>query len=150
MAIKVSSSPLQLKQIIFSKVEVEALADNDSEFEADFDFDGVLINTEVMTAIREGEEADPRNFMIALKYEIPNNEEQEKKAPYKIALEAQGWFELAPVYDIEKRKDIVTVNGASMIVGAMREMVSQITGRSINGPMTLPSLRFVPSDDESA
>lgn len=150
MAIKVSASPLQLKQIIFSKVEVEALADNDNEFDADFDFDGVLINTEVMTAIKEGEEADPQNFMVALKYEIPNEENQEKTAPYTIAIEAQGWFELAPIYDIEKRKDMVTVNGASMIVGAMREMVSQITGRSINGPMTLPSLRFVPFDDESA
>lgn len=150
MAIKVSSSPLQLKQIIFSKIEVEAVVDNDHEFEADFDFDGVLINTEVMTAIREGEEADPQNFMVALKYEIPNEEGQEKKAPYNIVLEAQGWFELAPIYDIEKRKDMVTINGASMIVGAMREMVSQITGRSINGPMTLPSLRFTPTDNESA
>jgi preprotein translocase subunit SecB len=149
MAIKVSSSPLQLKQIIFSKVEVEAV-DNDSAFDADFDFNGVVINTEIMTAIKEGEEADPQNFIVALKYEIPNEEGQEKIAPYTIALEAQGWFELAPIYDVEKRKDMVTINGASMIVGAMREMVSQITGRSINGPLTLPSLRFTPSDDESA
>jgi preprotein translocase subunit SecB len=149
MSIKISASPLQLKQIIFSKVEVEAV-DNDSAFDADFNFDGVLINTEVMTAIREGEEADPKNFMVALKYEIPNEEGHEKMAPYTVALEAQGWFELLPIYDIEKRKDMVTVNGASMIVGAMREMVSQITGRSLNGPMSLPSLRFTPTDDESA
>ena len=122
MTVKMSASPLQLKQIIFSKVEVEAV-DDDSAFDADFDFDGVLINTEIMTAIKEGEEADPQNFIVALKYEIPNEEEQEKTVPYTIALEAQGWFELAPIYDIEKRKDMVTVNGASMIVGAMREMV---------------------------
>lgn len=147
MAIDVNPSPLQLKQIIFSKVSVEA-APEDTEFEAEFDFDGVVINTEVMTAIREGEEDDPRNFMLALKYEIPN--EEGKQAPYSIFLEAHGWFELAPIYDIDKRKDMVTVNGASMIVGAMREMVSQITGRSANGPMTLPSLRFVPVDESSA
>jgi preprotein translocase subunit SecB len=42
----------------------------------------------------------------------------------------------------EERRVRALVNGASLLYGAVREMVSTITSRSAHGPLLLPSLNF--------
>ncbi len=41
--------------------------------------------------------------------------------------------------------DLIVVNGASMIYGSIREMISNVTSRSMAGPLLLPSLSFIDS-----
>lgn len=147
MAANMTFSPLQMKQLLFTKIEVETYEYPDGAeipWGPTFDFDGVTINTEVMTATQEGQEEDPRSFLVMVKVAIPNSPDCEKPAPYTVDINAQAWFELAPEFDKQKRESIVAVNGSSMIVGAIREMLTQITSRSLFGPLTLPSLRFIP------
>jgi len=147
MANEMGLSPLQMKQLLFTKTYVEAIdypEDPEKIWAPTFDFDGVVINTQVMTAMQEGEEDDPRNFLVMIKLSVPNETDQGKPAPYAIDMHAQAWFELDPSFEKEKRESIVAVNGASMIIGAIREVVTQLTARSIFGPLTLPSVRFVP------
>ncbi|MEM5536548.1 hypothetical protein WNY58_09110 [Neptuniibacter pectenicola] len=147
MAANMAFSPLQMKQLLFTKIEVEAYEYPDGAevpWAPTFDFEGVTINTEVMTATQEGQEEDPRNFLVMVKVAIPNSTESDKPAPYTVDIHAQAWFELAPEFEKEKRESIVAVNGSSMIVGAIRETLTQLTARSLFGPLTLPSLRFLP------
>jgi preprotein translocase subunit SecB len=42
----------------------------------------------------------------------------------------------------EERRVLALVNGASLLYGTVREMVSSITSRSAHGPLLLPSLNF--------
>jgi preprotein translocase subunit SecB len=142
----VELSPLQLKQLVFTQVLIEAAAgiEKSEEFWAPgFDYLGVQINSEVEISVPlEQQEEQPKDYLVKVKLAIPN--EDGKVAPYRLLLEAYGVFELAPDFAPDTRDDIVRVNGASMIIGAMREMVATVTARSAFGPLTLPTLRFQP------
>lgn len=143
----VELSPLQMKQLIYTKVRVElstGLDEAEQYWAPNFDLDGVEFLTEVTTAYPEEQADDPKNFMVALRFAILNEAEGKKRAPYTIDIHAQAWFELKPGLPVEKREDIVRVNGASMLLGSMREVISQLTARSGFGPLIVPTLRFLP------
>ncbi|KEQ19308.1 protein-export chaperone SecB [Endozoicomonas numazuensis] len=148
MSTDVSLSPLQTRQLLFSKVLVEPC-----DFPADekiwapgFDFKDVKIETTLEVGCKEGEEEDPRNYLVTVRILIAN--EQGKKAPYTVDIEAQAWIELQPVFDIDKREAIMCVNGPTVVAGAIREVVTQLTARSFYGALVLPTLRFQSGDHE--
>lgn len=149
---QVQLSPLQMKQLIFTKIIVE-LADSlekTSELWApSFDMNGVIVLTEISTAMPDDQIANPVNFMVTMRLAILNEKEGSKKAPYKIDIAAQAWFEISSGIEIGKREDLVRVNGASLIMGAIRELVIQLTSRSGFGALTLPTLRFMPATQEN-
>jgi len=142
---RIEASPLQLKQLLYSKIQVEAVdAPPEDMWAPTFNFEGVVINSEVLLVVQEGQEEDPRDFMMLLKLSVRNDSEDGGKlSPYTFDIHSQAWFEMAPIFDIEKRESLVRINGASMIVSAMRELLTLLTARSSHGPMTLPSLRFL-------
>jgi len=141
-------SPLQLKQLIFTRLHVEAAAGLD-QVEAfwapTFDFTGVTLKVDVSLSTPESAPADEAPlFMLAVHLSIPNEPGSSVIAPYAIDMAAQAWFELDPAFASEKREELVRINGVSLVLGAMREMVQQMTARSAFGPMLLPTLRFLP------
>lgn len=144
-------SPLQLKQLLFKRIHVEANSDVDRVEELwgpGFDFSGTKFETNLSLGVAEGQETDPRNFLVTVRLSISNTEE--KSTPYNVDIEAVGEFELAPIYPVSDREAIVHVNGASMIVGVIREMIAICTARSVFGQLTLPTLRFVPPEAASS
>lgn len=151
---EVQLSPIQLKQLIFTKIRVElsdGLEKTSELWAPNFKMDGVQIFNEITIAKPEDQIGDPKNFMMTMRLAILNEAEGCKKAPYTIDLVAQAWLETALQNDPAQREDMVRVNGASLILGAMRELVIQLTARSGFGPLMLPTLRFMPSlkDQES-
>jgi preprotein translocase subunit SecB len=67
------------------------------------------------------------------------------QAPYNIQVSVRGIvrMHLTQVQgQAEERRVRALVNGASLLYGAVREMVSTITSRSAHGPLLLPSLNF--------
>jgi preprotein translocase subunit SecB len=120
----------------------DSLEKVDERWAPNFDFEGVNISTEINSAVPQEQVDAPRNFMITLRFSVLN--ETGKQCPYKIDLVAQGWFELAESIAQEKREELVRINGASLLLGAMRELVLQLTARSGFGPLLLPTLRFLP------
>jgi len=141
-------SPLQLKQLIFTRLHVETAAGLD-QVEAlwapTFDFTGVTLKVDVSLSTPEAASPDePALFMLTVHLSIPNEPGIGTIAPYAIDMAAQAWFELDPDFASEKREELVYINGASLVLGAMREMVQQMTARSAFGPMLLPTLRFLP------
>lgn len=135
-------SPIQLKHVVYEKIFVcphasTPLAETKSR---DFDFDGVSIRAAVKTGLMHGQRDDPRDFLIRLSISIDNK--TGKKAPYDIDIGVIGIFNVLPSLPIERREDLVTVNGASILYGAIRETVLSLTCRFAVGALTLPGMNF--------
>ena len=138
------ASIIQIKELVFQRIRVEvARSVNDiGPGEAiRFDFNKVKfrVQLETGTVAPEGE-AEPRLFAITLGIGIDNSEG--KPAPYTVDVVALGVIEVSEKVEKEKREDLASVNGASLIYGAIREMVTTLTSRCIPGPFVLPTMDF--------
>ena len=87
--------------------------------------------------------------MITVRLAILNEEGEGKPAPYLVDMEASAWFELAPTFTTDERELLVRINGSSLIIGSMRDMIQQLTARFAFGPMLLPTLRILPEKTDS-
>lgn len=138
-------SPLQMKQMVYTQFHIQTSGDIDNAEEMwgpTFDFQGVGFDIQNQVAVNSTQEDDPREFMVTLSVSCPGGNSDGKKPPYTIALKATAWFEVSDQFPKDKRTDMVQVNGSSMMLSAMREAVSLITGRLAYGQVTLPALQF--------
>jgi preprotein translocase subunit SecB len=73
--------------------------------------------------------------------------EGKEEPPYKGALVARGFYKVHESYphDVEK---LVRITGASMLYGAIREMVAYISSRNPNGMINLPSVSFMENEEK--
>lgn len=147
-------SPLQLRHVIYTKVSVlpnttgkHAKGKDIPKRAVGFDFEGVGIRATVGTARREGQDEDPRDFLVNLEVVIDNKEG--KPTPYGIDVGVVGVFNVLPSLAKEKRHDLVTVNGASILYGVIREIVLLLTSRFSAGALTLPGMNFEDSASTS-
>lgn len=139
------SSIIQLRQLAFKGIHVEAVepaADAPPGDAAGFDFDGTIFRVELGSETLENAEDDndPGVFVVMLRIAIDNQEG--KPAPYLIDITAMGLIEIARKIDKEKRGDLAAVNGASLIYGAIRELVTTLTARGTVGSLVLPTMDF--------
>jgi len=137
------TSTLQLKHLLFTRVfvEPELPFQEASTFQTgEFSFEGVTFHANLNTSAVLGQEDDPRDFMIELNVVISN--EKNVHAPYKIDVGVLGLFSVSEKIEVSQRANIVTVNGASLLYGAIREQVSTVTSRSYLGTMVLPTMDF--------
>ena len=138
------ASIIQLKQVVFQRILVEALepsGDAVPDATTSFDFEGVAfrVSLDVNPAPVEGGQ-NPLNFVVSLAIAI--DPEDGKPAPYMIDILALGLIEVAEQVETQKRRDLALVNGASLVYGAVRELVTTLTGRCIAGPLVLPTADF--------
>lgn len=142
-------SPLQLVQMFFTKTRVEIFEDAgaaDETWAPQFDFAGVNLLVENTVGQQENNTTD---FLVALRVAVLNEADAVKKAPYTFDIAVQGVFNLAEDFACDDRTDLVRVNGSAMLYGAIRDMLQQITARSMLGTLLLPTLRFLPESAES-
>lgn len=141
-------APLQPRGLVFQEVFVQPCFDEDGLpiSTENFDFSGVAISCEVgYGEPTDDQDAAVKNAMlVSLKFSIDNNEG--KKSPYNIRISASGMFEwMNNETDRSDRRDLTVVNGASMVFGAIREMVTNVTSRSLAGTLILPAFNFLDS-----
>lgn len=60
---------------------------------------------------------------------------------YTGKIELIGYYNVHEQYKLDPER-LIRITGASMLYGVAREMLSQITARSVNGLLTLPSVSF--------
>jgi len=117
-----------------------------------FDFSGVQIQVEIghgarppveTTAGESGGKAEIQPYVLSVGIAIAGGEG--KPAPYNIDVKCVGYFNIltSAFPDEIRRQDVVIVNGASMLYGAIREMVATVTARSWMGELLLPAMSFV-------
>lgn len=138
-------SPLQPKGIAFEEVSIQCARDkNGNSIPAiDFDFQHVRLQCEVGHADYEENAQVPTgdSMLVSVRLRVDNTEG--KTAPYTINVAVSGLFKwLNKDITGEKRKDLIVVNGATMLYGSIREMTLNVTSRSASGPMLLPAVNF--------
>jgi preprotein translocase subunit SecB len=134
-------SPLQLRHVVYKKVSVAPRSSEESGAPGEgFDFEGVNLRSKIGTALKEGQEDDPRDYLVDLEIVIDNN--LGKPTPYEIDVGVIGIFNVLPSLPKDRREDLVTVNGASILYGVIRELVLNLTSRFPNGALTLPGMNF--------
>lgn len=127
-----SKSPLHLIKHEFTTVSIVS-----SELE---DPQGRFAMT--TTRVLHEHETNERQFLLTLTVKVSSGD-PDKEAPYTAELVVRGEFEVSEKYPEIKRSELVQVTGASMLYGACREMLANITARSSHGITSLPSISFV-------
>lgn len=129
---KIPLSPLQLKQHLFTAVNVRTNQEGRK--------DGPVILDQHVVHQRISEKPDRWHLEIHL-----NHRSAEAKHPffYDVELHIIGIVEVDDTIDLKKRDVVAAVNGLSLLYGAAREMVLNITARAPHGPFCLPSLNFL-------
>lgn len=121
--------------------------DLNSEFEGkavEFDFDGAMLRWKV----RHGARDDKKSWWVGV--EFSTQEGDEKPCPYLIDMKAVGLFEVSEQVPAEEQEKFVYENGASLVYGAIREMVSTVSARSAYGSLMLPTASFFGAFEERA
>lgn len=136
-------SIIQLKQLVFQRIIVDTakpLEEVSSGEAVNFDFNGVNFRTTVEVGAPPSESGEDRAYIVSLGIVVDNSEG--KAAPYRLDLNALGVIEVSDKVEKEARADLAAVNGTSIIYGAIRELVTNLTSRCIPGPLLLPTMDF--------
>lgn len=140
-------SPLQMDELRFIHVKIEPrvapdLTKNRETYEP-FRF----VNTQFRSHIEhvcaiEDEESPVTNFIVALAIQLPDG--GENPPPYVVDAKCVGYFSIkkSAFPDFERRYDVGVVNGASLLYGALRDLIATTTARSWHGQLMLPALNF--------
>lgn len=135
-------SILTLKDLSFLRVYIES----DGTFKgraSEFDFDGANLGWN----IRHGKHTEQATvWWVGVTFALKS--EDEKPSPYNLDIQAVGLFDIDDRIAEDKREPIIYENGAALVFGAIREMVSTITARSMAGPLMLPTATFIGSFKE--
>jgi preprotein translocase subunit SecB len=126
-----STSPLRLLAHRFTEVSVKASEQNEPQ-------GGFSLNT--TRSFRQHDDK-PREYQLILALELGSST-PDQESPYAARLTIEGEFEVAEAYQPEMREELIRVTGASMLYGACREMLANLTARSTHGMSTLPSVSF--------
>lgn len=140
------ASPLQLKQLFFGRMHVEAESQErfpEGIWAPDFDFAGVQIGHHLEVSPARLLESGRFQYVLMVVFQT-FNDDSSKACPYILDFEARALFEIQSQADDARRDSLVRVNGASMVIGAIREQITLLTSRCLYGPLTIPSFRIEP------
>ncbi len=139
-------SPLQLMEYTFDGVSVMPVDgyESDPEFAPGLVFFPGKLAMSADTGLALLDEQEKyTDFGVKLNLRVGPKEAAQ--APYNIQVSVRGTVRMHLTQEqgqAEERRVRALVNGASLLYGAVREMVSTITSRSAHGPLLLPSLSF--------
>lgn len=123
-------SSLQLKHAVFSEVSLTANPDPKSES-----------RIRLLPSITAGHLVDDvHNWRIELT--IKFGTDPEDGLPYSGSFVVVGFFVLHDSVPQQELEAVATINGASLLYGIIREMVSNLSARAAHGPLLLPTLDF--------
>lgn len=129
------TAAIQLDRYVFTDVHISANPDCGDES-----------TITASTALRIGcSDEDSHSWHVQINI-TTERVEGEPPPPYDISLEAVGRFTEELDVSLDERRDIVAINGGSLLYSAAREFVLMVTGRGPNPPYRLPTIRFSPSD----
>ena len=81
---------------------------------------------------------------INLEMKVPEG----KNTPYAIKMEMFGRFQVSEKVPVELREKMVKINGSSILYGAAREIIKEMTGRGIFRKIQFPTVSFAPLDEK--
>lgn len=135
---------LNLQEIKFIEVHVEI--DKNVRSDAnDFDFEGSLIGWDIKHAKLKSSSND---WLISLRVANSNDGEDINKCPYLFRIHAISKISIEEHIEEDKKEKLIFESGCALTYGAIRELVTNITSRSIHGTLMLPTPSFKDSFEE--
>lgn len=131
---RLNASPLTLHGHRFTEITIRASEQENPQ-------GGFSLRTD--RDLREHSE-NPSKFLLILTVELGSST-PEQESPYTARLKIEGEFEVAETFAAGTPGELVHVTGASMLYGACREMLANLSARSTHGMSTLPSVSFANS-----
>lgn len=124
-------SPLQLRQHSFTEVSLVAIENGSADAEVTFEQN-----------LQCGCKTDnPLIWRVDL--QIIMSSDKNKPFNYSGSVAIRGIFEIHPEFPEHRREELIRINGAGILFGALREMILNVTSRSVKGPFLLPTVSFV-------
>ena len=131
-------SPLTLHGIEFVRVHVETDLESEIRRADEFNFGGTTLNW----ALEHGQNGEDETWWVAVGFGTQPKDD-EPRCPYVLDVQALGIVSVSDEYPVEKHESLACEYGAALVYGAIREMVTNITSRSLAGVLTLPTPSFV-------
>ena len=132
MATTLPLSPLQLKEHGFTTVRIQAI-------------EGGSITAEPSlkpTIWFAQEAASPNQWRLVLTLNL-GSQDLAKPFAYQAEIAIQGLVQIADSFLQDRKEQLALVNGFSILYSAAREMLLNVTARSVYGTVTLPTVSFV-------
>jgi len=124
-------SPLQLRRHTFTNISLRSIHEGSAQAPATLEPTAQC-------------ELDPKNascWHLALTIKI-GSASPEKPFIYEGEVQVIGAVEIHDSLPPEKREQIVRVNGIGLLYSAVREMLLNLSERSLHGPLCLPVMNF--------
>ncbi len=125
-----SQSALQLERYFFSKVNIEASKHIEPPAQI-----GTTTRLEVARNNK-----DKNRFLLSLTVAL--TAQKDTPAPYCGEVQVIGFFLVHPDVPKDKKEKIICINGATILYGVAREMITNVTARGPWPAVTLPCLNF--------
>lgn len=140
-------SPLQLKHYFLKEFELRtnphANFDDipSSELSPYPAFEGIELTNNISLNCGEDPEGEGKPlFLITLS--LVGKLAKDSSFPYEFSTVIEGVFIIGHDGDLDQRKQLVVVNGSSMLYGVLREQLLNMSSRFMYGPILLPSADF--------
>ncbi len=127
----VRSSPLRLERYHFSKIVVESGENREA----------IPLHPLRCEVIFEEQAPDPEEVVVHLNL-LPDNRVPQD-CHYKIEVSVVGAFTIDAEWPAEKRRLLLETNAPSLLFGAAREMIANLTARGPWPMVTLPTISFL-------
>ncbi len=127
------ASPLQIEKHEFLDIEVHAASSDNAHSSLPLE----------ITRTYARHDTDPLRWRVELSLRFGGVEDG-KPSVYSGLLKIAGYFLIHKKYPEEKIKSLIEVTASSILYGACREMLANLTARGSHGVVSLPSISFVP------
>lgn len=146
-------SPIQMISLTFRRLQIEIdleqwRAAPEEPTDPHALLQGVLLNTEVGCSPLPDRDGRGARHFVRVRLQVHNqldSEAEPRPRPSPYLIDIEGGAVIAMEDEMAARPDaadLLLVNGASMIWGAMREQVAQMTSRMPAGTALLPAVNF--------
>ena len=125
-------SPLQLKEHGFTTVRIQAIEGGSHKAEPSL----------TPTIWFEQVPSAPNQWRLVLTL-LLRSQDPAKPFAYEAEIKLQGLVQVSDVFLQQRKEQLALVNGFSILYSAAREMLLNITARSVSGAVTLPTISFV-------
>jgi len=133
------SSPLKILNHEFTTIELQASSDQDPSGEL-----------ELSTDRKFGVDPDNKLQRFCELTVTFGSLKDEEPAPYSGRITANGVFHISEDYAEHRRDQLIEVTAVSILYGACREMLANLTARSTHGLLSLPSVSFYDPNSATA
>lgn len=140
MQTQLSSSPLSILSHEFVEIHLEASSGKDPSAPL-----GIQLGREWGPSTE-----NPLDWRLSLTVRFGGKGDKDGPPPYHGHLKVIGYFEVAESYPEDKRDSLIGITGASILYGACREMLANLTARGPHGLVSLPSISFLEPDGKKA